>query len=210
MIRLLGIFLLSTFVFLTNTVYCQPPGTIKIGKGDFYIDKTEVTNIAWKEFLYFQKNKFGEKSKEYINNFPDTVIWAKAYKGVNFFKTNSKYDKFPIVGITKAQAESYCKFRSEAVSQIYSRKVIYSLPSKSDYKKVIDEKNSLFVHGVKDYKKIKKNKIYGLCDNVSEILSDENLAFGGDINKNDEKCTVVEFQFQNQYTGFRCTATILK
>ena len=47
-------------MFLINTVQCQPPGTLKIGKDNFYFDRTEVTNIGWQEFLYYQKNKYGE------------------------------------------------------------------------------------------------------------------------------------------------------
>ena len=210
MVRLLGIFLLSTFIFYANTVQCQPPGTIKILKGDFYFDKREVTNIDWKEFLYFQKNKYGEKSKEYVDNFPDTVIWAKAYNGESFFKIGSKYDKFPVVGISKAQAENYCRFRSKAVTQIYGKKVIYSLPSKSDYYKVIGDKKPLLVQGVKGYYNIKKNKIYGLCDNVLEILIDDNLAFGGITIDSENKCTVNEFNLPNENTGFRCKAIILQ
>jgi len=210
MIRLFWIFLLGSFMFLINAVQCQPSGTLKIGKDNFYFDRTEVTNIGWQEFLYYQKNKFGENSKEYTNNFPDTIIWAKAYKGERFFSNRNKYSKFPVVGVTKTQAENYCKFRSEAVTKIYGKKVVYSLPSKSDYTLVINRKKSVYIQSANDYCKVKKNKIYGLCDKVSEILSDENLAFGNHINESDKRCSVIEFKAANQYTGFRCKATVQK
>jgi len=60
------------FLFLLSITACgikvpfdandiNPPNTIKI-EDNFYVDRTEIANIDWKEYLSWLKRIFGEQS----------------------------------------------------------------------------------------------------------------------------------------------------
>jgi hypothetical protein len=38
-----------------------PPGTLKIGK-NLYFDKTPVSIIAWREYMFYKTTKYGRNS----------------------------------------------------------------------------------------------------------------------------------------------------
>lgn len=173
-----------------------------------HIDRTEITNIAWKEFLYYNKNNYGEFSSDYLDNIPDTLIWAKAYPDGRFFGFLGKYENYTIVGVTKIQALNYCRWRSKVVSQIKGFEVIYELPTTEDYELIKTNAASKLIEGKTEYSKIRNNRIYGLCSNVSEISGDRNSVYGGEINNNN--CTDFDTELPNHFTGFRCKARIVK
>lgn len=94
-----------------------PPGTIKISD-NFYCDQTEVTNLQWREYVYWNGRVFGKNSPEYYKTLPDTGVWrAKiAYNEplvTEYFR--GAYWDYPVVGISQEQARNYSLWRSDRV-----------------------------------------------------------------------------------------------
>ena len=92
-----------------------PPGTIKL-KDNFYIDRTEMRNIDYREYLFWLDRVYGSNSENYKNAIPDSAVWACiniVYES-NYF-SQPKYSDYPVVGISFEQAKAYCKWRNDRV-----------------------------------------------------------------------------------------------
>lgn len=106
-----------------------PAGVIRIDQ-NYFCDETEVSNISYVEYLYWIKNVFGKKSNEYLEAFPDTSVWSAIDKCmfVNdiYYLRHPAYRVYPVVGVTKLQAENFSKWRSDRVFEfiLISAKVI--------------------------------------------------------------------------------------
>ncbi|MCF8239057.1 MAG: formylglycine-generating enzyme family protein [Saprospiraceae bacterium] len=98
-----------------------PPGTVKVSD-NLYFDKTEITNIAYLEFMFWIKNIYGTNSSEFIRILPDTNVWSKlniAYATLDtFYLSHPVYTNFPVVGVSYDQAISYSKWRSDRVMEL--------------------------------------------------------------------------------------------
>ncbi|MEO6189475.1 MAG: hypothetical protein ABIO44_02990 [Saprospiraceae bacterium] len=106
---------------LTVEKYSIPPGTIKVNDSLFF-DKTEITNFSYLMYVYWTFWVCGEKSEEYSKALPDTTVWLKLPKKYHifsefYFRHPSYYD-YPVVGISKSQADNYSKWRSDRVMQL--------------------------------------------------------------------------------------------
>jgi len=124
LISALGLFLISTFPFITFNPYTiTPPGTTKLSD-NLYVDVTEICISDWNEYSFWLKRMYGEDSDEYRSCFPDSTVWRKSiYEQVakSYFKHPAYYN-FPIVGITYEQAVAYCEWRSIQVNyMLYAR-----------------------------------------------------------------------------------------
>ncbi len=97
-----------------------PPNGVLIGD-NLYMDKTEVSNINYKEYLHFLKTWYSDKSF-YLKALPDTTVWVVldtclADLVSDYFR-NPKYDEFPVVGISFTQAQNYTKWRQDRVLEM--------------------------------------------------------------------------------------------
>ncbi len=103
----------------------SPPNGIKISD-NLFADETEVSNIGYREYLFWLKIHFGIQSDTYINALPDTTVWlqssAELSKYVDGYLRNPSYDTYPIVGINYAQAQNYTKWRTDRVAEAYLMK----------------------------------------------------------------------------------------
>lgn len=112
-LSIFSIILLSSF----EPFKIIPPGTVRFND-TLFVDITEIRNLDWKEYSYWQKAFYGEKSNEYKSCFPDSTIWRTSiYEQVakSYFK-HPAYNEFPIVGITFEQAQAYCEWRTKQVN----------------------------------------------------------------------------------------------
>jgi sulfatase modifying factor 1 len=95
-----------------------PPGTVKIGENLFY-DQTEISNHSYREFLFWTGKIFGTGSTRYREITPDTTVWSKTDSCLSAFDSeylpSSSLRLFPVVGVTRSQAQKYCDWRSERV-----------------------------------------------------------------------------------------------
>jgi hypothetical protein len=155
------IILLGTFQFsLTNVsekARKAPPGTKYIKTLGYYVDKSEMTIFDWREFNWYTKNFKGDSMASLC--FPDTHV-IKAHYGRNIYESKDPNERnYPIVGVTPAQIQKYCEFRTEAVRQVkrfISTTVTYY---------PIDSTTYAYLNATNKIKGIKN-----ISSNVSEII----------------------------------------
>lgn len=123
----------------------RPPGTVKIVE-NFFFDETELTNIDWREYVFWMKKEYGEDSKEYLSSLPDTTVWTKLDQGFNEAMTKNyfshpSFNSYPVVGISYNQAVHYCKWRTDRVKEMWALNfgkdnvpnLEYRLPTKTEW-----------------------------------------------------------------------------
>jgi gliding motility-associated lipoprotein GldJ len=81
----------------------------------FYMDQTEVTNIAWLEYLHFANDSGQQYFEEAL---PDTTVWAKelAFNDpyVDHYLRYPGFRQYPVVGVSWEQANNYAVWRTDA------------------------------------------------------------------------------------------------
>jgi formylglycine-generating enzyme required for sulfatase activity len=104
----------------------------------FFMLKAEVSNFHYREFLFSLKQ--AGKLDEYQAALPDTTAWRQKLafneKYVEYYFNHPAYREYPVVNITKAQAEQYCKW----LTQIWREKtgnheIIFRLPYRAEFLK---------------------------------------------------------------------------
>lgn len=108
------------------------PNVLRISQ-NLYCDETEVTNFHWREFLYYIKRDSSETL--YLKMLPNAISLPN-----NEYLFNDFYRFFPVVGITKSQAETYLTWRTKVVNhQLKNRQlnynIIYRLPTEKEWEK---------------------------------------------------------------------------
>ena len=142
------------FLLLQKKEIIVPPGTVSFGER-LFVDKLEVTNSDWLQYMFWVENEYGKGTKKYMATVP-TMIQNKANKNKSLHQQYLKhpsYEKCPVVGISYQQALDYCKWRSDRVNELFYMKehgigydvvrdvcydnipklVKYRLPSKSEW-----------------------------------------------------------------------------
>lgn len=209
--------IILTFVLLFN-LNNNPPGTIKVK--NYFVDKTEIQNIHWLEYIYHKGQTLD--SIEIQKLLPDsTNFWYSIPE--NRFK--------PIVLITYEQALDYCQWRSQVVSEKIGKKVTYRLPTKIEWKDIVEELIKYDVKHIEEEikeakQKIKKDttqytlidrekpkaRVYDLFDNVTEMTFEKGIAVGSnnyDLTDPQTNMTrLIRYNAPNIYLGFRCIAEI--
>ncbi|MBK7568599.1 MAG: SUMF1/EgtB/PvdO family nonheme iron enzyme [Bacteroidetes bacterium] len=206
MAQFLGVFLLNYYFLFP--IGNNPTGTIAGPGKEFYVDEYEITNLAWREFLFFMEEKDSNNLSKLV---PDSASWYKVYSG-NYLKPND-FDNYPVVGIDFFQVSLFCEWRSEVVSKRTGKEIIYYLPSKEEFNLAVDffNKNE-FTAKLSDVHIIdKKSKVKGLCSNVSEMTNVEGFAMGANWNSESASCYLQSTYTENsEYVGFRCFAKFVK
>jgi len=151
---LLPFFVLITFVVLgQKSKSYLPPGTVKLNES-LYVDKTEISNISYKEYIYWNKRLKGENSPEYLSCLPDTTVWEEPY--MSLYLWHPAYNEYPVVGVSYDQAVAYCMWRSDRVNEllylkenklsrdadlsdvIIPTKILYRLPTREEWQEIAE------------------------------------------------------------------------
>jgi len=80
----------------------------------FFLDECEVSNVDWKEFLYFYEIDSSAEKAALLR--PDTSVWYRdlAYNEpfVELYFQNPAFNQYPVVGVSWYQCNEYCKWRT--------------------------------------------------------------------------------------------------
>lgn len=94
-----------------------PPGTVAVS--NFFIDRQEISNIDYREYLFWLQLVFGKDSDVYRQALPDTTVWRIniSYNEplVEHYFQHPAYDQYPVVGVSFDQATQYCSWRTDRV-----------------------------------------------------------------------------------------------
>ena len=88
----------------------------RVTVSSFYMDETEVSNINYREYLHWLRNRYVSYPEVYRKALPDTLVWRDelAFNEplVETYFRHPSYDEYPVVGVNWLQANEYCKWRS--------------------------------------------------------------------------------------------------
>ncbi|MDF1695556.1 MAG: SUMF1/EgtB/PvdO family nonheme iron enzyme [Saprospiraceae bacterium] len=109
-----------------------PPNMVRIDT-NFYADKTEVTNMFYKEYLYWLKTTYGTLASEFIDAIPDLSVWTfQPYFELDgqTYLEDPEFNDFPVVGVTLEQAKAYSEWRTDRVAEMLLIELGYLKPIK--------------------------------------------------------------------------------
>ena len=95
----------------------------RVTVNSFFIDKTEVANVHYREYLHWLNNVFSDPQYENVVRaaYPDTLVWRSelAYNEpyVEFYFRHPSYNYYPVVGVTWKQAHDFCIWRTDRVNE---------------------------------------------------------------------------------------------
>src|SRR3984885_6442312 len=97
----------------------------RVSVPSFYIDRTEVANVHYREYLYWLAKVFDPSdpaNQKIINGaLPDTLVWRSelSYNEplVEFYFRHPGFNDYPVVGVNWRQASDFCLWRSDRVNE---------------------------------------------------------------------------------------------
>lgn len=97
----------------------------RVSVPSFYIDRTEVANVHYREYLHWLNQVFPadepENAKLLEAALPDTLCWRSelSYNEpmVEFYFRHPGFNEYPVVGVTWQQAKDFCLWRTDRVNE---------------------------------------------------------------------------------------------
>lgn len=94
----------------------------RVTVASFYMDETEISNLHYREYLYWLDRVFGTDYPEvYKNALPDTLVWRSklGYNEpyVEHYLRHPAYNDYPVVGVNWLQANDYAAWRTDRVNE---------------------------------------------------------------------------------------------
>lgn len=92
----------------------------------FYMDRTEVANIHYREYIHWLNRIFDpsadENNRKIVESaLPDTLVWRSelSYNEplVEYYFRHPGFNNYPVVGVSWRQAYDFCLWRSDRVNE---------------------------------------------------------------------------------------------
>lgn len=91
----------------------------------FYMDRTEVANVHYREYLFWLNRLFPsdvpENKKITDSALPDTLVWRSelSYNEplVEYYFRHPGFNDYPVVGVSWKQAHDFCLWRTDRVNE---------------------------------------------------------------------------------------------
>jgi formylglycine-generating enzyme required for sulfatase activity len=182
-----------------------------------HAEQTEICNIHWLEYCKWLKENAPEK---YTAALPDTTVWNKVEpesgKISSYTANYFRYDGFrffPVVGVSKAQVEEFCKWRSKLVTDNYQRhinqkrkgiyktydlEIIYRLPTQREWE-LMAQARTQDPHGFQPLTPKQKRRQF---PNSLRANCKKEQIINGEIDKNGALITEYLFAYTPNQYGF--------
>jgi len=94
----------------------------RITVSSFYMDETEISNLNYREYLYWINRVYGSEYPEVCKKaLPDTLVWGDklAYNDplMAYYFRHPAYQDYPVVGVSWLQANDFCTWRTDRVNE---------------------------------------------------------------------------------------------
>lgn len=94
----------------------------RVTVSSFYMDESEISNLHYREYLYWLDRVFGTDYPEvYKKALPDTLVWRSklGYNEpyVELYLRHPAYNDYPVVGVNWLQANDFCAWRTDRVNE---------------------------------------------------------------------------------------------
>ncbi len=94
----------------------------RVTVSSFYMDETEVSNIDYREYVYWLGRVYTSFPKIAKKAMPDSLVWREelAFNEpfVESYFRHPSYDDYPVVGVNWRQANDYCEWRTDRVNEM--------------------------------------------------------------------------------------------
>lgn len=115
----------------------RPPNGIKIND-TLYIDETEITNLDWNEYYFWNKRIYGDSfaikncsSIEELWYTSRPLTYGEPY--VKYYFKHPAYNTYPVVAINYKQVINYCKWREDRIYEMsLTKNKIIPFPATTD------------------------------------------------------------------------------
>ena len=84
-----------------------------------YCDKSPITNLDWREYLFWLEQTYGKDSEQYRAALPDeTVLYQQLPDSIaTNYLWQPAYNGFTVLGVSPEQARTYCQWRTDRVAE---------------------------------------------------------------------------------------------
>jgi gliding motility-associated lipoprotein GldJ len=97
----------------------------RVSVPSFYIDRTEVANVHYREYLHWLEQVFPaddpENAQILEKALPDTLVWRSelSYNEpmVEYYFRHPGFNDYPVVGVSWQQAKDFCLWRTDRVNE---------------------------------------------------------------------------------------------
>ena len=126
----LRLFILCILVALAGSVSGQhltlknyqkkalPRNLVAVGNS-LYSDKSPITNLDWREYLYWLEQTYGKESAQFRAALPDEAILRQQMPDsiATNYLWQPAYNGFTVLGVSLEQARAYCQWRTDRVAE---------------------------------------------------------------------------------------------
>ncbi len=105
-----------------DIAYAQNALPRQVTVRSFYMDETEITNLQYREYLFWIQRVFVDYPRVYHEALPDTNSWRRrlGYNEpfVKYYFRHPAYMNYPVVGVNWKQATKYAEWRTDRVNEM--------------------------------------------------------------------------------------------
>ncbi|MBQ3710689.1 MAG: SUMF1/EgtB/PvdO family nonheme iron enzyme [Bacteroidales bacterium] len=106
-----------------NVTYSWDNSPRRVTVPSFLIDRTEVSNVDYREYIYWLSRVYGQSYPMVVRNaLPDTLVWRGrlTYNEpmIEVYFRHPSYNDYPVVGVSWVQANDYCSWRTDRVNEL--------------------------------------------------------------------------------------------
>ena len=95
------------------------PRNLTLIKNGLYCDHDPITNLDWREYLYWLERIYGKESEQYRASLPDkSFIFQQLPDSIaSYYMSNPLFNNFAVLGVFPEQARAYCQWRTDRVAE---------------------------------------------------------------------------------------------